>query len=40
MDYLKDIISKEKTSPPDDIEKFYSDNVAKQVKQEFLKILS
>lgn len=35
-----DIISKEKTSPPDDIDKFYSDNVAKQVKQEFLKILS
>jgi hypothetical protein len=35
-----DIISKEKTSPPPDIEKFYSENVAKQIKEEFLKILS
>ena len=35
-----DIMSKEKTSPPEDIEKFYSENVAKQIKQEFLKILS
>jgi len=35
-----DILSKEKTSPPDDIEKFYSDNVAKQIKEEYLKILS
>lgn len=35
-----DIISKEKTSPPSDIEKFYSENVAKQIKEEFLKILS
>jgi glycosyltransferase involved in cell wall biosynthesis len=35
-----DILSKEKTSPPDDIEKFYSENVAKQIKEEYLKILS
>jgi glycosyltransferase involved in cell wall biosynthesis len=35
-----EIISKEKTLPPDDIEKFYSQNVAKQIKEEFLKILS
>ena len=35
-----DIISKEKTSPPDDIEKFYSENVAKQIREEYLKILS
>jgi glycosyltransferase involved in cell wall biosynthesis len=35
-----DIISKEKTSPPEDIEKFYSDNVAKQIREEYLKILS
>jgi len=35
-----DIISKEKTSAPDDIEKFYSENVAKQIKEEYLKILS
>ena len=34
------ILSKEKTSPPDDIEKFYVDNVAKKIKQEFLKVLS
>jgi glycosyltransferase involved in cell wall biosynthesis len=35
-----DIISKEKTSPPVDIEKFYSENVAKQIREEYLKILS
>jgi hypothetical protein len=35
-----DIISKEKTSPPNDIEKFYVDNVAKQIKEEYIKILS
>jgi glycosyltransferase involved in cell wall biosynthesis len=35
-----DIISKEKTSAPDDIEKFYSENVAQQMKKEYLKILS
>ena len=35
-----DILSKEKTSPPEDIEKFYSDNVAKQIREEYLKILS
>lgn len=35
-----DIISKEKTSPPKDIEKFYSENVAKQIKEEYVKILS
>jgi glycosyltransferase involved in cell wall biosynthesis len=35
-----DIISKEKTSPPEDIEKFYSENVAKQIREQYLKILS
>jgi hypothetical protein len=35
-----DILSKEKTLPPVDIEKFYSDNVAKQIKEEYIKILS
>lgn len=35
-----DILSKEKTSAPDDIEKFYADNVAKQIKEEYIKILS
>jgi glycosyltransferase involved in cell wall biosynthesis len=35
-----DILSKEKTSPPEDIEKFYSDNVTKQIREEYLKILS
>jgi len=34
------ILSKEKTSPPEDIEKFYSDNVTKQIREEYLKILS
>ena len=35
-----DILSKEKTSPPEDIEKFYADNVAKQIKEQYIKILS
>jgi len=35
-----DILSKEKTSPPEDIEKFYSENVAQQIKEEYFKILS
>ena len=35
-----DILSKERTSPPEDIEKFYSDNVAKQIKEQYIKILS
>jgi len=35
-----DILSKEKTSPPEDIEKFYSENVAKQIRELFIKVLS
>jgi hypothetical protein len=35
-----DILSKEKTLPPEDIEKFYSENVAKQIKEQYIKILS
>ena len=35
-----EIQSKEKTSPPSDIDKFYSDNVAKQIREEYIKILS
>jgi hypothetical protein len=34
------ILSKELTNPPEDLEKFYSMNVAKQIKTEYLKILS
>jgi len=34
------ILSKELTNPPEDLEKFYSMNVAKQIKSEYLKILS
>jgi glycosyltransferase involved in cell wall biosynthesis len=34
------ILSKEITNPPEDLEKFYSMNVAKQIKTEYLKILS
>ena len=33
------ILSKEKFNPPSDIEKYYSKNVAKQIKEEYLKIL-
>ena len=34
------ILSKEKFDPPSDIEKYYSSNVSKQIKEEYLKILS
>ena len=33
------ILSKEKFNPPTDIEKYYASNVAKQIKEEYLKIL-
>ena len=33
------ILSKEKFSPPTDLEKYYTMNVAKQIKEEYLKIL-
>ncbi len=33
------ILSKEKFDPPSDIEKYYSKNVAKQIKEEYIKIL-
>ena len=34
------ILSKEKFDPPSDLEKYYSSNVAKQIKEEYIKILS
>lgn len=34
------ILSKEKYSPPSDIEKYYSSNVCNQIKEEYIKILS
>jgi hypothetical protein len=33
------ILSKEKFSPPSDIEKYYASNVASQIKEEYKKIL-
>ena len=33
------ILSKEKFNPPSDIEKYYASNVAKQIKEEYIKIL-
>jgi hypothetical protein len=33
------ILSKEKFNPPSDIEKYHSKNVAKQIKEEYKKIL-
>jgi hypothetical protein len=33
------ILLKEKFSPPTDLEKYYTMNVAKQIKEEYLKIL-
>ena len=35
-----EILSKELTTPPLDIEKFYSENVAKQIKEKYIEILS
>jgi hypothetical protein len=40
VDSNGDIIEKNKYEPPTDIEKYYASNVAKQIKQEYLKILS
>ena len=34
------ILSKEKHEPPTDIEKYYTMNVAQQIKEEYIKILS
>jgi hypothetical protein len=34
------ILSKEKFNPPSDIEKYYTLNVAQQIKNEYIKILS
>ena len=34
------ILSKEKLDPPVDLEKFYTLNVANQIKTEYIKILS
>jgi pyruvyltransferase len=40
VDSYGTILSKELTEPPTDIEKFYSDNVAKQVRDSYVKVLS
>ena len=40
IDAQGNIINKEKHNPPDDIEKYYSSNVAEKIKKEYLKILS
>lgn len=40
VDQIGNILSKEKFDPPKDIEKYYSYNVASQIKNEYLKILS
>ena len=37
---LGNIESKEKIDPPTDLEKYYSDNVAKQIKEKYIEILS
>ena len=34
------ILSKERHEPPSDIEKYYAMNVAQQIKDEYIKILS
>jgi glycosyltransferase involved in cell wall biosynthesis len=34
------ILSKEKVNPPNDVEKYWSDNVAQQIRNEYVKILS
>jgi hypothetical protein len=34
------ITSKEKFDPPSDIEKYFTTNVAKQIKEEYIKIIS
>jgi hypothetical protein len=39
VDSNGDIIEKNKYEPPTDIEKYYSSNIAKQIKNEYLKIL-
>jgi glycosyltransferase involved in cell wall biosynthesis len=40
VDSNGDIIEKKKHDVPSDVEKYYSSNVAKQIKEEYLKILS
>jgi hypothetical protein len=37
---LGNIGSKERFDPPSDLEKYYANNVAKQIKEQYLKILS
>jgi len=39
VDSNGDILGKNKTEPPTDIEKYYSSNVAEKIKKEYLKIL-
>lgn len=39
VDSNGDILDKNKTQPPTDIEKYYSSNVAEKIKQEYIKIL-
>jgi glycosyltransferase involved in cell wall biosynthesis len=40
VDFNGDILDKNKTQPPADIEKYYSSNVAEKIKKEYIKILS
>jgi glycosyltransferase involved in cell wall biosynthesis len=40
VDFNGDILDKNKTQPPTDIEKYYSSNVAEKIKKEYIKILS
>lgn len=40
VDSNGDILSKERHEPPSDIEKYYTMNVAQQIKEEYIKILS
>lgn len=40
VDSIGNILSKEKYNSPEDVEKFYSKNVANQIKEEYIKVLS
>lgn len=40
VDSLGRVLEKEKFDPPSDLEKYYAENVAKKIKEEYIKILS
>ena len=40
VDSNGNILSKDRHEPPSDIEKYYTMNVAQQIKEEYIKILS